>query len=90
MIENSYVTVVSDGKRVTVEYLEDGERREGPATFPARYSSFAAIAQYINTQFNTRALTESYSVQIQALLGAPWPARALRFNWRDLPERAAR
>jgi hypothetical protein len=86
VIENSYVTVASDGKRVTVEYLEDGERREGPATFPARYSSFAAICQYIHTQFNTRRLETSQLAQIQGLLGSPWPARVLRFNWRDLPE----
>ena len=85
MIENSYVTIESDGKKVTVNYFEDGEVREGPATFPARYASFAAICRYCETQFNTHKLDMTKLVEIQSLLGSPWPAKTLRFNWRDCP-----
>ena len=85
MIENSFVTLTSDGKFVTVNYVEDGEVREGPATFPARYASFAAIIQYCETQFNSHYLTVSQRVEIQGLLGAPWPKTKLKFLWADSP-----
>jgi len=90
MIENSYVYVDSNGKRVAVEYLEDGELREGPATFPARYASFAAICQYINTQFNGHELDLPKLVEIQGLLGSPWPEKSLKFYWKDCPEKAGK
>jgi hypothetical protein len=84
MIENSFVTVESNGKVVTVNYFEDGEVREGPATFPARYASFGAIIEYAQDQFNTHHLGIHERAQIQELLGSPWPAINLRFNWADL------
>jgi len=88
MIENSYVKVESDGKTVSVRYFEDGELREGPATFPARYPSFAGICAYINTQFGmARELGLDASVEIQGLLGSPWPAKKLRFDWNLMPRR---
>jgi len=83
MIENSFVTLTSDGKFVTVNYVEDGEVREGPATFPARYASFAAIIQYCETQFNSRYLSVGQRVEIQSLLGSPWPETKLQFCWAD-------
>jgi hypothetical protein len=90
MIENSYVTIESDGKRVSVNCYEDGELREGPATFPARYASFAAIIQYANTQFNSHYLGINENAQIQEFLGSPWPSGKLRFNWKDLQSLPAR
>jgi hypothetical protein len=86
MIENSYVTIDSDGSRVTVEFWEDGEVREGPATFPARYASFAAIIQYAETQLNTHRLGISERVEIQGLLGSPWPHKKLRYEWSALSQ----
>jgi hypothetical protein len=84
MIKNSYATLHSDGTTVTVNYFESQSRRlEGPATFPARYASFAAICTYIETQFNWRKLTTSMCFEIQGLLGAPWPHNTLRFDWKD-------
>jgi hypothetical protein len=81
MIENSYVTIESDGKRVTVNYFEDGEVREGPATFPARYPSMAGICAYIETQFNHRKMTISEAAKVQGFLGSPWPSGELKFKW---------
>jgi hypothetical protein len=83
MIENSFVNIESDGKFVTVNYFEDGEVREGPASLPARYASFAAIIQYAETQFNGPKLDIQKRAQIQGLLGAPWPTAKLRFYWKD-------
>lgn len=87
MIENSYVTIASDGKQVTVNYIEDGEVREGPATFPARYASFAGLVQYCETQLNSHKFNLSQLAETQGLLGSPCPAKHLRFNWKDCPER---
>jgi hypothetical protein len=87
MIENSYVVIESDGKRVTVIYFEDEQVSEGPAIFPARYSSFAVIIQYCETQFNTRRLDVPMRSQIEGLLGSPWPAQRLSFRWKDCPEK---
>jgi|SRR6185437_4422446 len=90
MIENAYVTIESDGKRVTVNYIEDGEVREGPATFPARYASMGAICQYAETNFGpTRHLTFSQAASIQGFLGSPWPSGKLRINWADTEQRRA-
>lgn len=87
MIETAYVAIKSNGKFIEVNYFEDGNVVEGPATFPARYASFAAIIQYVNTSFNTHHLGMNQSVEIQGLLGSPWPHRELRFNWSSTPER---
>lgn len=84
MIENSCVTIQSDGKRVTVEFFEDEQLREGPAVFPARYASFAAIITYAETQLNTHKLGIAERARIQGLLGSPWPLERLTFAWRDL------
>lgn len=89
MIQNSYAIVESNGKTVIITYWEDAEVREGPATFPARYASFAAIIQYVETQFNRHYLSISQRVEIQGLLGSPWPHAKIRFNWKDCLERVA-
>lgn len=87
MIENSYVVIESDGERVTVNYWEDGDVREGPATFPARYASFAGIVTYAETQLNSHYLNLKQREEIQELLGAYWSKGTLRFDWKDCPER---
>lgn len=90
MIEKSYCAVKSNGKFVTVNYFEDNELREGPATLPARYASMGAICQYIETNFGPmRKLTVSQAASIQGLLGSPWPQENLRINWSDTEERPA-
>lgn len=89
MIETAYATIESNGRKVEVDYFEDGEVREGPATFPARYASFAAIIQYIETQFNSHYLDIFKRIQIQELLGSPWPHTKLRFTWSDSPQRGS-
>ena len=83
MIENSFVTVHSDGKTVTVNYYEDGGVREGPATFPARYASFAALIQYVETQFNGHILDTAQLAEIQGFLGSPWPSGTLKIAWEN-------
>lgn len=83
MIENSYLQIASDGKVVFVRYFEDDELREGPATFPARYASFAGITAYCETQFNHRRLTFTESIRIQGFLGSPWPHGELTIKWGE-------
>ena len=88
MIENSFVIVNSDGKQVEVRYMEDGELREGPAIFPARYPSFAAICTYCETNFGpSRKLTLTQRVEVQGLFGSPWPAKKLTLHWKDTEQR---
>jgi hypothetical protein len=83
MIENSYVEIASDGKRVTVNYFEDDKVLEGPAILPARYASFAAMCQYIETQFNHHRLNTHQLSKLQGLLGSPWPHTHFRIYWKD-------
>lgn len=88
MIENSFVIVSSDGKQVEVRYMEDQELREGPAIFPARYPSFAAIITYCDTNFGpSRKLTLTQRAEIQGLLGSPWPAKTFMLHWKDTEHR---
>jgi hypothetical protein len=88
MIEDSYIIVDSDGKQVTVKYFEGLELVEGPAIFPARYASDAAIQAYMETQFGpTRKLSIHQASQIQGFLGPPWTPHQLRFYWKDTEAR---
>ena len=59
---------------------------KGVAMFPQRYDAFGAIITWAEDQLIRGHLSVSQRVEIQGLLGAPWPHKTLPFKWSDTHE----